>query len=167
VRTSLIVAAGEDDVIGVAERLPWDIPEDLRRFKKLTLGHALVVGRCTYDSIVARSNRPLPGRFSVVVTSRPSTPTRSGMLFQADAATALEAARGIEAFAGNNEVFIIGGAQIYAQLLGEVDRVYLTRVHRRTAGDTVMPSGWLNPFSLIDEESEQGDQFSFLTYERA
>ncbi|MFC1409188.1 dihydrofolate reductase [Streptacidiphilus sp. N1-12] len=180
-RTSMIVAADEGDSIGLAGTLPWHFPADLRRFKQLTLGHAVVAGRRTHDEIVARLGRPLPGRFSVVVTSRPGLPSGSSggsgksdesgaenAVFQPDAVAALNLARGIESFAGRDEVFVIGGAQIYTQLLGEVDRVYLTRVHRRTEGDTVLPAGWLEPFSLIGEEdSGQDQQLSFLTYERA
>lgn len=166
-RTSLIVAADEADVIGRSGGLPWSYREDLLRFKRLTLGHAVVVGRRTHDGIVERLGHPLPGRFSVVVTSGPNRHGGDGVVYQTDVGAALELARGIEGFAGQDEVFIIGGAQIYAQLLGEVDRVYLTRVHRRTDGDAIMPSGWLKPFTLVHrEDSTQKDQYSFLTYER-
>jgi dihydrofolate reductase len=167
VRTSLIVAADEGDVIGRANGLPWHLPADLRRFKRLTLGHVVVTGRRTYDGIVERLGRPLPGRFSVVVTSSPGRSGDRGVAFQPDAVAALNLARDIEAFAGRDEVFVIGGAQIYAQLLDEVDRVYLTRVHRRTDGDAVMPAGWLAPFSLLDSEEGGPDrEMTFLTYER-
>jgi dihydrofolate reductase len=166
VRTSLIVAADEADVIGVAGGLPWHLPDDLRRFKRLTLGHAVVAGRRTHESILVRIRRPLPGRFTVVVTRR-SHPGHGSVVFQPDVASALDVARGIEEFAGREEVFVIGGAEVYAQTLDEVDRVYLTRVHQRTGGDAAMPSGWLTPFSLVEREDHAPDgQFSFLTYER-
>jgi dihydrofolate reductase len=163
VRTSLIVAADEADVIGAAGGLPWHLPEDLRRFKRLTMGHVVVAGRRTHESILALIRRPLPGRFTVVVT-RGSHHGHGNVIFQPDVASALSVAHGIEEFAGRDEVFVIGGAQIYSQTLEEVDRVYLTRVHQQSGGDVAMPAGWLKPFSLAG--AEEHAQFSFLTYER-
>lgn len=167
-RTSLIVAADEDDVIGVGNDLPWDLPDDRRRFRRLTLGHVVVAGRRTHDSIVARLGRPLDGRFTVVVTRRPAAAGGAGVVFQPDVASALAVARGIESFAGRDEIFVIGGAQIYAQALDEVDRVYLTRVHLRAGGDAAMPPGWLKPFVPAGEERAAGPdgRFSLLTYDR-
>lgn len=163
-RTSLIVAADEQDMIGRYGDLPWHLSEDLRRFKRLTSGHALVTGRRNHESIVARLGHPLPGRFTVVATRRVAPAGEGTVVFQPSVAAALSVARGIEAFAGRDEVFVIGGAEIYAQTLDDVDRVYLTRVHRTVEGDTVMPAGWLKPFVLTDRADH--DEFSWLTYER-
>jgi dihydrofolate reductase len=164
VTTSLIVAADEDDVIGRDGGLPWHLPEDLRRFRQLTTGHVVVAGRLTHESIVARLGHPLPGRFTVVVTTRDVAGPRA--VAQPDPEAALALARGIGEFAGRDEVFVIGGAQIYAALLPAVDRVHLTRVHSRTPGDTVMPPGWLSPFALVADEPDPRGRFSFRLYER-
>jgi dihydrofolate reductase len=162
-RVSMIVAATADEVIGHDDDLPWHLPDDLRRFKALTSGHVVVVGRKTHESIVKRLGRPLPGRISVVVTRDPR-PGDGPVIYQPTAAAALSVARAIEEFAGRDEVFVIGGAQVYAEALPGVDRVYLTRVQLDIDGDTRMPAGWLDGFALVDEEKRDG--YSWETYER-
>lgn len=160
-RTSLVVAADENDVIGLGDGLPWHLPEDLRRFKRLTLGHVVVVGRRTHEGIVARLGHPLPGRFTVVVSGAEVPGT---VATQRDPRAALALAQAVEQFAGRDEVFVIGGAMVYTALLDAVDRVYLTRVNRTVDGDTAMPAGWLSGFTVTDKEP--GDGYTFLTYER-
>jgi dihydrofolate reductase len=187
VTTSLIVAAAENDVIGAGGALPWHLPEDLRRFRRLTTGHAVVLGRVTHESIVARLGRALPGRTSVVVSSRGAplsggVPSGGGgadagagdaeVAWAGSVAAAMAAARAAEARGGprasGGEVFVLGGASVYEQALPEVDRVYLTRVHREVAGDTSMPAGWLDGFELVGRDERRGADggFSFLEYER-
>jgi dihydrofolate reductase len=208
VTTSLIVAAAENEVIGAGGTLPWHLPEDLRRFRRLTAGHAVVLGRVTHESIVARLGRALPGRTSVVVSSRgmPGGGLAGGGAglaggagrvggvggagdgevawagsvaaamaearaaeARAAAARAAEARGGLGASAGSaGEVFVLGGASVYEQALPEVDRVYLTRVHREVAGDTSLPAGWLDGFTLVGREhrDDADGGFSFLEYER-
>jgi dihydrofolate reductase len=196
VTTSLIVAAAENEVIGAGGTLPWYLPEDLRRFRRLTTGHAVVLGRVTHESIVARLGRALPGRSSVVVSSRggpgggPGAGGPAGaasgdgeVAWAGSMAAAMAAARAAEARgaggggasgtsgasgASAGEVFVLGGASVYEQALPEVDRVYLTRVHREVAGDTLMPPGWLDGFTLVGREHRDGADggFSFLEYER-
>jgi dihydrofolate reductase len=183
VTTSLIVAAAENEVIGAAGALPWHLPEDLRRFRRLTAGHAVVLGRVTHESIVARLGRALPGRTSVVVSSR-GVPGGAGagmadpeggdgaVAWAGSMAAAMAAARAAEARGGRGalagEVFVLGGASVYEQALPEVDRVYLTRVHREVAGDTSLPAGWLDGFTLVGREHrpDADGGFSFLEYER-
>jgi dihydrofolate reductase len=193
--TSLIVAAAENEVIGAGGTLPWHLPEDLRRFRRLTTGHAVVLGRVTHESIVARLGRARPGRTSVVVSSRGAGGAGVGgggtgggggagaangpavglaevawarsveeAIAAAHAAEAVAAARAAEAGTGG-EVFILGGASVYEQALPAVDRVYLTRVHREVAGDTSMPAGWLDGFTLVSRDERDGG-FSFLEYDR-
>lgn len=162
-RVSMILAATRDEVIGDAGDLPWHLPDDLRRFKALTSGHVVVVGRKTHESIVRRLGKPLPERISVVVTRAPR-PGDGPVIYQPSVAAALSVARAIEAFAGRDEVFVIGGAQVYVEALPEVDRVYLTRVHLDVEGDTRMPADWLAGFALVDEEKRDG--YSWETYER-
>lgn len=163
VKISLIVAADLNDVIGAGGELPWHLPEDLKRFRRLTTGHVVVAGRRTHESIVHRLGHPLTRRITVVV-SRTPRPNRGSVLFQTDLPSALEVARAIESFADRDEVFVIGGAQVYAQVIDQVSRVYLTRVHRRVAGDVTMPKGWLRGFELREEDVRP--EFTFQTYER-
>jgi dihydrofolate reductase len=167
VRVSAVLAADERDLIGVGDGgLPWHLPTDLRRFKRLTDGHVVVAGRLTHESIVQRLGRPLPGRLTVVVTRRTDLP---GVVCQPDVAAALSAARAIAAFAGGDEVFVIGGARVYAAALPFIDRVYLTRVHTYAAGDVYMPEGWLDPFFLADAQKSDDDAIpaTYSTYDRA
>jgi dihydrofolate reductase len=165
VATALIVAADEGDVIGVDGGLPWHLPEDLRRFRQLTTGHVVVAGRRTHDSIVDRLGHPLPGRITVVVTRRTGLAGAGTVIYQPDVASALAVARAVEAFAGRDTVFVIGGAEIYARALLEVDVVHLTRVNGRHSGDAVMPAGWLDGFELTAKE-DPDPRFSYLTYRR-
>jgi dihydrofolate reductase len=159
----MIVAATGDDVIGRDNDLPWHLPDDLRRFKALTSGHVVVVGRRTHESIVGRLGKPLPGRINVVVTRTPG-PGEETVIYQPSVAAALSVARAIERFAGRDEVFVIGGAQVYTEALPTVDRVYLTRVHATVDGDARMPTGWLKGFALVHEEHRDG--YSWETYQR-
>lgn len=175
-RISLIVAASTNDVIGRGDDLPWYLPDDLRRFKDLTTGHVVVAGRKTYLSIVKQLARPLPGRVNVVVTTQPrwygnpgatvqcGAAVTAGVIVQHDVAAALGVARTVEEFADRDEVFVIGGAQIYTQALPSVTRIYLTRVNRQVEGDACMPVGWLTGFTLT--ASEPGVGLTWETYER-
>lgn len=170
---SLIVAASEDDVIGVDGDLPWYIPGDLRYFKQVTQGHAVVLGRLTHESIVARLGRPLPRRANVVVSTSPAPqadPAAGEVHWRTSVRAALDTAAALERAAGRDEVFVIGGASVYRQALASVDRIYLTRVHLTVDGDTRMPDGWLDGFtttSRTDVPAEGGTPaHSFLVLER-
>lgn len=163
-RVSLIVAAAENEVIGRDGTLPWRLPEDSKRFKALTRTHVVIAGRKTHDSIVDRLEGPMPERFTVAVTRQRELRDSGTVVFQPDFASALAVATGIEEFAGRDEVFVIGGAQIYADALPVTDRIYLTRVHDTVDGDTRMPDGWLSGFEVVGEEPRPG--FTYLTYER-
>jgi dihydrofolate reductase len=168
-RTSLLLAASENDVIGRDNDLPWHLPTDMRRFKALTAGHVVVVGRRTHESIMSRLGRPLPGRITVVVTRHAGRPGEGPVIYQPSVAAALSVARSIEGFAGRDEVFVIGGAQIYTEALPEVDTVYLTRVHAHVDGDARMPASWLDGFKLVDSEAGPAGEdlpYTFERYER-
>jgi dihydrofolate reductase len=169
VRTSLLLAASENDVIGRDGDLPWYLPMDLRRFKALTAGHVVVTGRLNHDSIMNRLGRPLPGRITVVATRKADRPGEGPVIYQPSVAAALSVARSIEEFAGRDEVFVIGGAQIYAETLPEADTIYLTRVHANVEGEVRMPAGWLDGFKLVDrEDGPAGEElpYTFERYER-
>jgi dihydrofolate reductase len=161
---SLIVAAAENEVIGRDGDIPWHLPDDLRRFRRLTKGHAVVMGRLTHESILARLGRPLPDRTSVVVSGTlGETP---GILVAPTVPQALRVAREHET-AG--EIFVIGGASVYRECLAAVDRVRLTRVHQDVEGDTAMPDGWLDGFTEVSREGpfeESGLTYSYVDYAR-
>jgi dihydrofolate reductase len=165
-KVSIVVAATDREVIGCGGDLPWHLPEDLRHFKRLTTGHAVVMGRVTYQSILGRLGRPLPLRTSVVVTSRPLPDDGKDVLV----AESPQAALDIAAKAGEGpEVFVIGGESIYRQLLPAVDHVYLTRIHRDFPGDRRMPDGWLEGFELTAARpgTDAAVPCEFLEYQRA
>lgn len=156
---SLIVAVAENGIIGDRNTLLWHIAEDLRRFKALTTGHPVVMGRKTYESL----GRPLPNRRNVVITHSDTEIAGCEVVHSLDEALAL--------FPADEEVFVIGGAQIYAAALPIADRFYLTRVHHDYEGDTRFPD-W-NPAEWLlvaSERFEHGAEypypFTFEVYER-
>ena len=178
---SLIVAAAANEVIGRDGTLPWHLPADLRRFRALTTGHVVVMGRLTHESIVRRLGHPLANRTSIVVSrTLPDTGTRptgplpaagDGQVMVVDSMeSALAAAAGISALAGSGEFFVIGGESVYRQALPSVDRIYLTRVHAAVSGDRCMPADWLDGFELASQEDtadpDSGTRYSFLDYRR-
>jgi len=125
---SLIVAMARNGVIGKDNRLPWHLPEDLKRFKRLTMGHHIIMGRKTYESI----GKLLPGRTTVIVTRRLDYPVPGAII-----AHSLEEA--IERCANDDEIFVIGGAEIYRAALPLADRLLITQIDREIAGDTLFP----------------------------
>jgi dihydrofolate reductase len=133
-------------VIGVENRLPWHLPEDLQHFKALTMGHHIVMGRKTYESI----GRLLPGRTTVIVTRQPDYRVEG-----ATVAHSLEAA--LESAANDDEVFVIGGAELYRAALPVADRIYLTTVDATPGGDTLMPDFDIGEWREISTESFKAD----------
>jgi dihydrofolate reductase len=127
-RISIIVAMARNRVIGAGNKIPWHLPAELKLFKTITMGHHIVMGRNTWESI----GRLLPGRTSVIVT-RQSGYRVEGAIIAATPKAALEAC------AGDSEIFVIGGAQVYAALLPRANRLYLTVVDADVAGDAYMP----------------------------
>lgn len=173
---SLLVAAAENDVIGDQGSIPWRLPADLRRFAAMTSGHAVVMGRVTFESIIGRLSRPLPGRHSIVISrgaqGGPGAGTAAdGVTWVASPSAAAEAAESLRLRLEQREWFVIGGASVYQQMLPYVDAVHLTRVHAHVTGDTVMPSGWLDGFSLVGTERATDAaadlDYSFLHLDRA
>ena len=150
-RISLIVAAAENGVIGRDGALPWHLPADLARFKRLTTGHHLVVGRRTWTSI----GRPLPGRRIVVVSRAPeSLALPEGVVAVRSLADALARARST----GDDEVFVGGGAALYAEALPIADRLYLTRVHANVGGDARLPAIDLGSWRELSREELPADE---------
>jgi len=139
---SMIVAMDENRGIGKDNRIPWHIPSDLQRFKRLTLGHHIIMGRKTYESI----GRLLPGRKTIILTRNPNYPAQDCIV-----AHSIEEALFIAKNSGETEVFIIGGGEIYQQSIPFVDRIYLTIVHASFEADTYFPA--LNPHEWEELES--------------
>ncbi len=152
-RVTLVVAAAENGVIGRDGDLPWRLPADLARFKKLTMGHPLIMGRKTYKSI----GRPLPGRVSIVLTR--DTAWRAGndavlVAHSLEQAVALAA----DAEAVNSETaFVIGGGEIYRLALPAADRVELTRVHALVDGDAHFPALEAAEWQLAESTERPAD----------
>ena len=158
-RISLIAAVANDNVIGADNALPWHLPDDLRHFKALTLGHPIIMGRKTFESI----GRPLPGRHNIIVTRNPHY-TVAGC----DTAISIETALAL-CSGRTDEVFIIGGAQIYAQALPFANRLHLTEIEADFAGDTRFPLIDPAQWQLTSRErrhADMGFDFSFSLYER-
>ena len=140
-RVSLIAAMASNRVIGRDNRLPWHLSADLKRFKRLTLGHTLVMGRKTFESI----GRPLPGRSTIVVT-RQEGYAPEGVQVVHSIAEALELA------GGDDEVFIAGGGDIFQQTLPVADRLYLTIIEEAFPGDAYFPEYDESQWRLVDRE---------------
>lgn len=156
----MIVAVADNLAIGVKGELPWHISEDLKYFRRQTTGCPVIMGRTTYDSI----GRPLPGRRNIVLTSRPGLPETVCAVSSPE--QAFEAAEPAE------RCFVIGGAKLYAQLIGSVDKLYLTRVHTLVPDadaffPAVDPAVWKeDSCSETKRDEESGLEYEFVVYSR-
>lgn len=161
---SAIVAVADNGVIGLEGGLPWRLPRDLRWFKEKTLGHALIMGRRTFESLKG----VLPGRRAIVLT-RDETFTAPGATVVHTLEDALRAAETDEAGRADEEPFIAGGAEIYHAAMPKIERVYLTRIHARPKGDTTLDldlTGWRKVFSErfeADDRNEHAMTFEIYT----
>ncbi len=159
---SLIVAMDEKGGIGRQNRLPWHLPSDLKRFKRLTMGHHLVMGRKTYETI----GKPLDGRVMIVITHQKGYSAPGCQV-----AHSLGEAMKIAEDHQEKEVIIIGGGEIFRQAIGLANKIYLTTVHARVGADIIFPKIDLNNWERIESEpgsgEEQDDYASdFATYLR-
>ena len=151
---TLLAAVARNGVIGVDGGLPWHLPDELALFKELTLGHVLVMGRRTFESV----GRPLPGRTTVVVTRQPGWEAE-GAIRAGSVGEALALAGSID-----EEVFVVGGAQVYADALPVADRLALTFVDAEPEGDTVFPEVDWGEWRVVGRRDGQG--WTHVTYER-
>lgn len=159
-RLALIAAVAANGVIGSDNALPWRLPEDLKRFKALTLGHPVIMGRRTFESI----GRPLPGRRNIVVTRNADWRAEG-----CETAASLEAALAA-AGAAEDEVFVIGGAQLYAEALPLARRLYLTEIRHAFEGDARFPDlgrGTWQETAREHHRSADGLEYDFAIYERS
>ncbi|HAS41962.1 MAG TPA: diacylglycerol kinase [Microscillaceae bacterium] len=154
-KISIVVAVAENGVIGKNNQLPWRLSSDLKHFKKLTTGHAVLMGRKTYESI----GRPLPKRTNLIVTRNQAYQAAGCEVF-----TSIDQALEFAQKSNETEVFIIGGAQIYQQILPKVDTVYLTKVKAEVVGDAYFDLRLLDQFKTVNTESVaagEKDEFAF------
>ena len=145
---SLLVAMDEQRGIGVDGRLPWHLSDDLKRFKALTMGHHLIMGRKTWESI----GRPLPGRITIVVTRNPHYVAEGCLV-----AHSLEEALALAQAGGEEEAFIIGGGEVFVQALPLADRIYLTRVHTVSEVDVTFPEFDPEDWTAVESAEHPAD----------
>ena len=155
---SMIVAMTPERLIGAAGRLPWYLPDDLKRFRALTTGHCIVMGRKTFSSI----GRALPKRRNLVISRNPDPPKVEGVEWFASLDDAIKVARD----AGETELFVAGGSEIYAAAFPQANRLYITFVHRDFPfqGDTFFPAWDQTAWHAVSQELK-GD-CEYVVYER-
>jgi dihydrofolate reductase len=163
-RISIIAAVAENGVIGRNGKLPWHLAEDLKRFKKITMGHTIVMGRRTWESI----GRPLPGRRMIVVSRQPDYRTSSDSV---EVCASLADAIRLAESAGEDEAFVIGGAELYREALPQAEKLYLTLVHAHVSGDAWFPEvDWADWEPLharrFSANAENEFPFTFESFER-
>lgn len=157
---SLIATVAQNGVIGSRNDLPWYLSSDLRRFKELTTGKTVIMGRRTYESILGRLGQPLPDRRNIVLTRK------AGDFVGAEI---IRDVRDIDRF---DDAFIIGGAELYASTIEQADKLYLTEVHANVPGDTFFPTFDKTKWREVSREPHPADgsnqyPFDFVVYERA
>ncbi len=159
---SLIFALDENNAIGKNNQLPWHLPADLKKFKQITMGHHMLMGRKTWESI----GKALPGRTSVVI-SRNAVIDLEGVVVRRSLQEAIDFAR----LEGENEAFIIGGAQLFKDAIPLADRFYLTRIHQVFDADTFLPPINMNEWEILEKQFFPKDEknaydFTFYVLER-
>ena len=160
---SLIAAVADNGVIGADNELPWHLPDDFRHFKRTTKGHHVVMGRRTWESL---GKKPLPKRVNIVLSSRAGYEAPGARV-----AHALDEALAIAREADERELFVIGGARLYAEALPRAARLYLTRVHASPTGDTTFPRYDPSAWRVVDSVAHAADErhayaFTIETLER-
>ena len=158
---SIIVAADEQNAIGFKGNIPWHLPDDFKRFKEITTGHPIIVGQTTFESI----GKPLEGRTNIIITNIDGY-KRDDCLVAHSIEEAIELAKKID-----ENIFVIGGGQIYRLSMQFVNTIYLTRVHGVFSGDVFFPDINEKEWELVNSEFHEKDEknkidFTFLTYKR-
>ena len=161
-KLSLIAAVAENGVIGSEGGMPWHYPDDLKRFKETTMGHPVVMGRTTYESIERRLGGPLPGRTNIVLSRRTDLELPNGVFHAQGIEEATEAAAA--ALDEDREtVYIIGGATVYDAFIGRADELLITEIPEAPEGDTYFPeidSTW------VERDRTSVGELCFVTYRR-
>ncbi len=154
---SIIAAVAKNGVIGHENGLPWYLPEDLKRFKELTTGHPVLMGRKTFDSVMRRLGKPLPNRLNILVTRDESYKVPPEVIVYTDLKQAIEDYK-------DKNLFIGGGGQIFEQTIDKADTLYITHVDFESKGDSFFPKIDRSIWDLSDEEKHES--FSFAIYRR-
>jgi len=159
-KLSLIVAMAANRTIGINKQMPWHLSADLKKFKKITMGHPIIMGRKTFESI----GRVLPGRKNIIISRNVGYQQEGCEVFN-DLDTAIESCQNEE------EVFVIGGATLYESILGRSDKLYITEIKKSFAGDTWFPevtaSEWIEDERQdIDDDASVDFSYSFVSYNR-
>ncbi|MDH5722248.1 MAG: dihydrofolate reductase [Alphaproteobacteria bacterium] len=165
VTLSLIVAMAENNCIGMDNKMPWHISEDLKRFKALTMGHPVIMGRNTFESVLGYLNKPLPGRENIVISRSGYTPPEN---INVPVFASPEEAIDYALRRTNKEVFIIGGAQIYKKTLDKADTIHLTQVHKAVDGDAFFPDLNIDEWTETTREDhlDHDPPYSFITLKK-
>ena len=158
---SIIVAVSEDWGIGKNNELLWHIPEDLKRFKRLTTGNVIIMGKKTWESL---PRRPLPDRKNIVLTDVPNEYIEGSV-------TAYSVRDALSKCDKEKEIFIIGGGSIYRQFISLADRLYITHVHKKAPADVYFPELDLNKWAIVEKEEfpvsgEESISYTYTVYER-
>jgi dihydrofolate reductase len=154
---AIVAAVAKNGVIGSKNDLPWYLPEDLKRFKQLTTGKTVVMGRKTFESIMNRLKKPLPNRDNVVITRNMEYKVPEGVFVHGDLKTALREH-------GSADIFIIGGGEIFNQSINLADTLYITHVDKDVEGDVFFPQIDSKKWRL--ESNEQHEGYGFAMYKR-
>ena len=165
-KRSMIVAMAQNRVIGINNKLPWYLPNDLKYFKQVTMGKPIIMGRKTFESI----GKPLPGRTNIIIT-RNTDWQAEGVKVAHSLEQAYQLAEAIAEIDGQNELMIIGGDQIYQSSLPDTDRIYLTKVHAEVHGDAWFPEVDWSQWQELGREDYSAEgpnpyNYSFIVLER-
>ena len=154
---AIIAAVAENGVIGQNNKLPWHLPEDLKRFKKLTTGKVVVMGRKTYESILGMMGKPLSNRQNVVITRQTNYKVAEGVQVFYNVAEAIAANK-------SNDIFIIGGGEIFKEAIPLADTMYITHIWKTYEGDAHFPKIDMGKWKLANEDSR--GEFTFSEYRK-
>lgn len=157
-KLAIVAAVADNGVIGKNGELPWHIPEDLQRFKKITQGHVVLMGRKTYESILKRLGKPLPNRTNVVITRQRDYP------FPPDVKSFASLEAALEALQNEPTVFVIGGSEIYRQIMSQVHTLHITHVHQTVEGNAFFPQ--IDPTVWEKSSTEEGPGWTYVVYRR-
>ncbi|RJQ29521.1 dihydrofolate reductase [Candidatus Parcubacteria bacterium] len=154
---ALVAAVAQNGVIGAKNDLPWYLPEDLKRFRTLTKGKTVLMGRKTFESILKRNGKPLPDRTNVVITRHADYEVAPGVLHFTSIEEAFKSLEG-------KDVYVIGGGEVFKQTIDKADVLYITHVEKDVEGDVFFPEIKNGDWATAEEELHEG--FRFTTYKR-
>lgn len=165
----IIAAVAANNVIGKGDELPWHLPSDLKRFKRLTEGNIVIMGRKTYDSIMKRNGKPLPNRINIVVSRTMSYASARGVWVTDDLIKAVQLAEMMK-INREREIFVIGGASVYKQAIPIASEILLTKIHKSYDGDVLFPefreSEWRVQEKVLHKPAVTEGEMIYTTFTR-